>query len=175
LQHGRTADSVITSFQGSPADVDIATFYGNPNDSHVRADVNLASATVERRSGAVTIRNHTLLGAYDRGYQNYVPGAVTPNKSQVALTAYNNATDRLNVFNQTDFTYAVSTGAIRHTLLARAACARQRTDNFRNTGFFNNTAVSILVPYANPTIATPVTYRQSATDADNDVRTTLAA
>jgi catecholate siderophore receptor len=175
LHDGRTADRGITSFQGRPANVDIATFYGNPNDSHVRADVNLASATVERRSGAVTIRNHTLLGDYDRGYQNYVPGAVTPNKSQVALTAYNNATDRLNVFNQTDFTYGVSTGAIRHTLLAGAEFGRQLTDNFRNTGFFNNTAVSILVPYANPTIATPITYRQSATDADNHVRTNLAA
>ena len=61
LHDGRTADRGITSFQGRPADVDIATFYGNPNDSHVRADVNLASATVEHRSGAVTIRNHTLL------------------------------------------------------------------------------------------------------------------
>ena len=71
----------------------------------------------------------------------------------------------MNVFNQTDFTYTASTGAIRHTLLAGAEFGRQLTDNFRNTGFFNNTAVSILVPYANPTIATPVTYRQSATDA----------
>ena len=38
-------------------------------------------------------------------------------------------------------------GAIRHTLLAGAEVGRQLTDNFRNTGFFNNTATSILVPY----------------------------
>jgi len=36
-------------------------------------------------------------------------------------------------------------------------------------------ATSIQVPYASPTIATPVAYRQSATDADNQVRTTVAA
>jgi catecholate siderophore receptor len=35
---------------------------------------------------------------------------------------------------------------------------RQSTDNFRNTGFFNNTTTSIQVPYSNPTISTPVTF-----------------
>jgi catecholate siderophore receptor len=49
------------------------------------------------------------------------------------------------------------------------------TDNFRNTGFFNNSATSILVPYASPTISTPVTFRQSATDADNHLRTNVAS
>src|SRR5262249_46084109 len=64
---------------------------------------------------------------------------------------------------------------IRHTFLAGAELGRQLTDNFRNTGFFNNTAVSILAPYSDPTIVTPVTYRQSATDANNHLRTILAA
>ena len=115
---GRTADRGITSFQGRPADVDISTYYGNPDDSHVRANVGLASAAIEHRIGALTIRNRTLFGDYDRGYQNYVPGAVTADKSRVALTAYNNATKRQNLFNQTDVTSVVSTGRIRHTLLA---------------------------------------------------------
>ena len=39
----------------------------------------------------------TMFGGYDRGYQNFVPGAVTPDKGQVALTAYNNATQRLTL------------------------------------------------------------------------------
>ena len=82
---------------------------------------------------------------------------------------------RRNLFNQTDVTYAAATGRIRHTLLAGAEVGRQLTDNFRNTGFFNNTATSILVPFANPTITTPVTFRQSATDADNHLRTERGA
>jgi catecholate siderophore receptor len=49
------------------------------------------------------------------------------------------------------------------------------TDNFRNTGFFNNTSTSILIPLSSPTIATPTTFRQSATDADNHVHTAIAA
>jgi catecholate siderophore receptor len=69
----------------------------------------------------------------------------------------------------------VSTGGIRHTLLAGAEFGHQLTDNFRNTGFFNNTVTSVLVPYSNPTISTPVTYRQGATDADNHLTTNVAA
>ncbi len=49
------------------------------------------------------------------------------------------------------------------------------SDNFRNTGFFNNTSTSILVPYDNPKISTLVTFRQSATDANNHLKTNLAA
>src|SRR5262249_49803842 len=91
------------------------------------------------------------------------------------LTAYNNATDRLNLFNQTDVTWRGATGAVRHTILFGAEAGRQLTDNFRNTGFFENATTSIFVPFQNPTTTTPVTYRQSATDADNHIRTNLAA
>ncbi|HWW60717.1 MAG TPA: TonB-dependent siderophore receptor, partial [Thermoanaerobaculia bacterium] len=178
LEHfhdNRVADRGITSFEGRPADVDIDTFYGNPDDSHVRASVNLASALIEHRAGALTIRNRTLFGDYDRSYQNYVPGAVSADKSRVTLTAYNNATARQNLFNQTDFVYGVNTGRVKHTLLAGTEVGRQQTDNFRNTGFFNNSTTSILVPYGDPTITTPVTYRQSASDADNHLDTHVAA
>ena len=64
---------------------------------------------------------------------------------------------------------------LRHTLLVGAEIGRQLTDNFRNTGFFNNTATSILVPLSAPMITTPVTFRQSATDADNHLTTGLGA
>jgi catecholate siderophore receptor len=175
LHDTRVADRGIPSFQNLPVDVDVATFFGNPDDSHVRAGVDLGSATVEHHAGKVTIRNRTLFGDYDRFYQNFVPGAVTADGSRAALTAYNNETARRNVFNQTDVTYGVATGSVRHTLLAGAEIGRQLTDNFRNSGFFNGTATSITVPLASPTIDTPVTFRQSATDADNHLRTNVAA
>jgi catecholate siderophore receptor len=171
----RTADRGITSFQGRPAEVPISTFYGNPHDSHVRSDVNLLSGTFEQQVGRLNIRNSTLFGDYDRFYQNYVPGATNASKTFVTLTAYNNATKRRNLFNQTDLTYSVSTGRIRHTLLGGVELGRQLTDNFRNTGFFNNATTSVLVPYDNTVISTPVIFRQSATDADNHLTTNLAA
>ena len=49
------------------------------------------------------------------------------------------------------------------------------TDNFRNTGFFNNTGRRVQAPLSDPTISVPVTFRQSATDADNHGKATIAA
>jgi catecholate siderophore receptor len=171
----RVADRGIPSFNGLPVDIDIATFFGNPDESRVRALVNLGIVSVEHQAGRLNIRNRTQFGGYDRFYQNFVPGAMTGNQAQVALSAYNNATERLNVFNQTDLTYSLSTRRIRHTFLGGVEVGRQLTDNFRNTGFFNNTATSILAPLADPLIHAPVTFRQSATDADNHLMTNIAA
>jgi catecholate siderophore receptor len=175
LHDSRVADRGIPSFRGRPVEVDAATFYGNPDASDVRANVDLASATVEHRVGDVTIRNQTMVGDYDRFYQNFVPGAVSADQQQVSLSGYNNDTARRNIFNQTDVTLVTSTGRVRHTLLAGAEVGRQLTDNFRNTGVFNGTATALMVPYGRPTISTPVTFRQSATDADNHLRTIVAA
>jgi catecholate siderophore receptor len=171
----RTADRGITSFRGRPADVPISTYYGDPQNSHVSADVSFLSAEFQRQIGNLTLRNHTTYGDYDRGYQNFVPGAVDSTGTRVTLTAYNNATKRQNLFNQTDLVYAVETGPLQHTLLAGAELGLQHTENFRNTGYFNNVATALTVPFANPTITTPVTFRQSATDADNHLVTDLAA
>lgn len=171
----RVADRGITSYHGRPADVPIGTFFGNVADSHVRADVNLLSAGVEHHVGQFTIRNRSVVGNYDRGYQNYVPGAMSEDRARVALTAYNNAAQRLNVFNQTDVTRVAMTGRVRHTLLAGAEVGRQRSRNLRNTGYFDDVATSVLVPLSNPVSDALVTYRQSAADANNRVRTNLGA
>jgi catecholate siderophore receptor len=175
FQDRRTADRGIPSFQGRPVDVPVETFYGNPADSRVNANVHLGTAAVERQFGRLNIRNRTQVGGYDRGYQNYVPGAVNALRTAFSLSAYNNATGRLNLFNQTDATYSASTGAIRHTLLAGVELGRQLTDNFRNTGYFNGSAAAINVSYDAPAISTPATFRQSATDANNHLRTNLGA
>jgi catecholate siderophore receptor len=175
LNDTRVADRGTTSFQARPANVDPSTYYGNPAESYVAAYVNLASVAIEHQTGTLLVRNHTMVGNYDRSYQNFVPGAASADQSLVTLTSYNNATNRTNLFNQTDITSTMSTGRFHHTLLAGAEVGRQLTDNFRNTGFFNNTATSIQVPFANPTTTTPVTFRQILTDADNHVRTAVGA
>jgi catecholate siderophore receptor len=171
----RTADRGITSFQGRPADVPISTFYGNPDDSHVRSNVNLLYGMFDQQIRGLNIHNRTMYADYDRFYQNYVPGVTNATKTLVTLTAYNNATKRKNLFNQTDLTYNVFTGRIKHTLLGGFELGRQLTDNFRQTGFFNNTTTSIQVPYNNPMTDTPVNFRQAATDANNHLTTNLAA
>ena len=175
LHDRRTADRGITSFAGAPAAVDRSLFYGNPNDSDVRLGANLGSAMIEHRWRAATIRNRTMVAGYDRFYQNYVPGAASADQTLVALSAYNNATERTNIFNQTDVIAGVATGRVRHSVLVGAEVGRQVTDNFRNTGFFNNVTTSVQVPFLNPTISLPVTFRQGATDADNHVRAHIAS
>ena len=175
FRDNRTADRGIPSYRGRPSDADISAFFGNPDLSFVRARVNLVSGIIDHQAGKLNIRNHTLFGDYNRIYQNFVPGTVNADETRVNLSAYNNASRRRNIFNQTDLTYAVKTGTLRHTLLAGAEFGRQVSNNFRNTGFFNNTATSISVPFGDATRTPPLTFRQSATDADNHVQANVAA
>jgi catecholate siderophore receptor len=175
LYDHRVSDRGISSFQGHPIDVDPSTVYGNPAVGWVNARVNLFAATIDHQEGRLRIHNRTLAGNYDRGYQNHVPGAVSADASQLTMTAYNNATKRTNVFNQTDATYSVMTGRITHTLLAGVEFGSQLTDNVRNTGFFNNTAASIAIPITNTLITTPVTnvaaaYTQDQIDVSKTVK-----
>ena len=171
----RRADRGMTSFQNRPVDLPTSTFYGDPDNSRVRADVNIVTASVERLFGSAIFRNRAQYGYYDRFYQNYVPGVVNAAKTLVNLSAYNNATKRKNLFNQTDLTYSVSTGRIKHTLVGGTEFGRQVTDNFRSTGYFNNTATTIQVAFENPVTSSPITFRQSATDADNHLTLNLGA
>ena len=175
LRDTRVADRGITSVEGRPAAVDPSTFYGDPAQSEVKSHVNIGSAALEQSLGGAVLRNRTVVAGYDRFYQNFVPGAANADQSLVTLTAYNNASDRTNVFNQTDVAYKAATGSMRHTLLAGAEVGRQMTDNFRNTGYFGATATSISVAFDTPRTTIPVSFRQSATDADNHVRTNVAA
>jgi catecholate siderophore receptor len=175
LRDDRVADRGIPSFHGLPVDVPVSNFFGEPRDSHTGARVNLGTASIEHQAGRLNIRNRTLIGDYDRGYQNFVPGAVTADGTEFALSAYNNATRRRNGINQTDVTGSFSTGFIRHTVLAGVEFSRQLTDNFRNTGYFNNGATNILVALQNFVTGSPVTFRQSGTDANNHLETNVGA
>jgi catecholate siderophore receptor len=61
-------------------------------------------------------------------------------------------------------------------VLAGTEFGRQVTDNFRNTGYFGAVgSTTFAVPLANPTLSAPVTFRQSAADADNHGVATIAA
>jgi catecholate siderophore receptor len=164
----RTVDRGIPSFQGRPSTAPITTFFGNPDSSYATARVSAASGFVEHvLPGGWTVRNRTRVADYDKDYLNSLPGAVSADGATVTLSAYGNTTERRNLFNQTDVTWGVGTGALRHTLLAGAEVGRQETENFRRTGYYNDAATSFTAPFSAPTVATPITFRQSASDADN--------
>ena len=176
----RTADRGVPSHDGRPFQTDPSTFFGDPAASTARVTVDALTASVDRplRRGAL-IRNRTRYADYDKFYQNVYPsGAVSADGQTVSLGAYNNATARRNLFNQTDLTFAAQSGRISHTFLAGAELGRQVTDNFRNTGYFQgggSLVGSIPVAIASPTIAAPVTFRQAPTDADNHGTATVTA
>lgn len=172
------ADRGIPSFQGRPVRTPPSTFFGDPEGSPTGATIKVASGVIEHDFGGVGLRNVTSFGDYDKAYQNVYPGAVNAAGTAVSLSAYNNATRRENLFNQTDLTWSAATGPVDHKLLLGAEFGRQRTDNFRQTGYFTGigpTVTTITVPLAAPTVSVPVTYRQSATDADNHGVAKIAA
>ena len=172
----RVADRGIPSspvpFAGRrlPIETDASTFFGDASRSPTWVDVDAFNVLVDHAFGnGATLRNRTRVASYDKFYQNVFSGAVSADRSTVSISAYNNATERDNVFNQTDLTFAAQTGTIRHTLLAGAEFGRQDTDNLRHTGYFGSpaTATSGRVPLADPHYTGPLEFRQSATDADN--------
>src|SRR5688500_14647115 len=159
----RTADRGIPSFRGAPIATDVSTFFGNPALSYSNARVHSSAATISQRMAAFSVRNTTRFTIYDKFYQNVFPGAVTADGGDVSISAYNNAHTRRNLLNQTDLTYVAQTGPVSHTLLLGAELGRQVTDNFRNTGYFNDASTSVSVPVSNPTDFTALTFRQSTT------------
>ena len=175
----RIADRGIPSFAGRPVATDASTFFGDPTQSPTHATVNLFASVLEHRlTDGATLRNRVSYGVYDKFYQNVFPGAVNAAGTAVSISAYNNATDRHNLFNQTDLILTPRTGRFAHTLLVGAELGRQTTDNFRSTGYFTSlgpSVTSLQVPLTAPTVAIPVTFRQSATDADNHGVATIAA
>ena len=167
----RTADRGVSSFQGRAVTTAAATFFGDPAQSPTRATVNTAYTIFDHSfAGRITLRNHTRFGRYEKFYQNIYPGSVNAAGTTVALSAYNQATDRENLFNQTDVVFPFATGAVRHQILTGLELARQTTDNLRLTGYFTSvspTTTSLNVPLANPRTTLPVTFLPGATDANN--------
>ena len=175
----RTADRGISSFGGRPVNTDVSTFFGDPTRSPTWATVDSLNAVLDHDfGGGVAVRNSSRYASYDKFYQNIYPGAVNATGNQVAILAYNTATQRENLFNQTDLTFSLDTGSFKHKFLTGAEFGRQETDNFRNTGYFTAVganATSADVSVANPRYNGVVNFRQSATDANNHGVAIIAA
>lgn len=166
----RTADRGIPSFRGAPLSTAASTFFGDPDDSRSSLGSHQASAHVVHygRDGyRLSSRIHG--GLFDKYYQNVFPGAVNALGDRVSLVAYNQGTRRASAFSQTELVFSRTSGGVTHTLLAGVEAGWQRTDNARQTGYFDNTSTSMSVPVASPAIAADVTYRPSVSDPDNHV------
>lgn len=176
---GRTADRGVPSFEGLPLATDPGLFFGDAERSRATITVDAASLLLEHDAGhGITLRNQSRYAVYDKFYRNVFPGAVNPAGTTVSLSAYDNATGRRNLYNQTDVVVSTRTGAVAHTLLAGGELGRQVTDNLRHTGYFTTlgpNVTTVNAPIEAPTTSLPLDFRPNATDADNHGVATTAA
>lgn len=167
----RTVDRGIPSYRGRPLKTGRSTFFGNADESEAETDVASFDVLVERDMDGAVLRNRTRIADYGKFYQNVYPGAVNAAGTTVAISAYNNRTDRTNFFNQTDYVVDILHGDTTHRIVAGAELGRQNTANFRETGYFGapgSTQTSQSVSTNDPIPTLPVHFRQSSSDADND-------
>lgn len=176
FQDVRGVDRGVPSLDGVPLEGATRTIFGDPDVNRARAYVRSAHAAVERDVGQhLSLRSQLRFTDYDKSYANTVPGSIAADRATVALSAYRSDVARRNLFSQTDLEVRAATGTVRHTVLAGMELGRQTTDNYRATGYFDGTATSTRVPLDAPTAPVAVSFRQSASDADNRSRADIAA
>ena len=174
LRDDRTADRGFPSFNGAPFNADPGTFFGNAGQSNARSTVDGLYAVLDHEfANGVQLKNSLRVTHYDKFYQNVYPGSAVSAVGTLTLSAYNNANQRSNIFNQTDLTKKFSAGGFEHTLLAGLEIGSQDSTNKRNTGFFG-AATGITVSASNP-FATAARFAPNGTDADNNVKAGIAA
>jgi len=167
LHDRRTTDRGVPSVSdGTPLTVDEPlkgfdkTFFGDPDDSYAKADVHLLNFAIEHRfSEELTLRNRTLYGDYDKFYQNIFPNSAVNAADVVQLSAYNDTTDRQNLFSQTDLIWENRLGGIDQTILVGFEVGQQKSRQRRRNGFFGpGESGSFPVPLSDPTIDADVEF-----------------
>lgn len=165
FQDQRTTDRGGPSLDGRPYSYSVSTFFGDPSQSHSAIELNVLSAVLEHRfSEVLSLSSRLSVGDYDKFYANvFASGPVSA--GSIPNQAYSSATERRNLFSQTDLVWKTRSGGIGHTVLAGVEIGRQVTDNLRLTGRFADGAD----PDSNPdtTYSTPVSqpnFRQPLVD-----------
>ncbi|MEO6581674.1 MAG: TonB-dependent siderophore receptor [Sphingomicrobium sp.] len=179
LHDRRTADRGVPSVTDA-ASVDEPlkgfdrTLFGDPRQSFARADVHLATISVEHKfNDSLSLRNRTLAGNYDKFYQNIYGANLDEATAEVVLDAYNSRNDRRNLISQTDLVWDSRLGGVDQTLLIGFEVGRQKSHNVRLTGSF--AGGDNRVPLSDPIIDASVIFSPVASDANNRTRATIAA
>ena len=169
----RTADRGVPADGDEPIRGFTRTFFGDPDVSFARADVDLATIAVEHDfGGGLKLKNHTLFGDYSKFYQNVYSRGFSAATGLVTLGAYNNATDRTNLFSQTDLVWENRLAGIDQTLLLGFELGREKSRNTRNTGSFPDGDTT---PITDPTVDANVIFAPDADDSNNRVKASVAA
>ena len=151
----------LTGFQG--------TFFGVPGLNRTRFNGDVVKGQVEHRfSDALAVTSRLLWGDYDKFYRNAMaqtPVTLVGGVPQVGIEAYEDATQRRNLISQTDLVWQVTTGPVRHVLLAGLEASGQKTRVEHINGFFDSGVATVnggrrtFVPLAEHIVVPPVTFR----------------
>lgn len=170
FQDERSADRGIPSLNGKPYATSVSAFFGDPDPDArpTRLVSDALSSTIEHDFGNVHVSNKTRYTDYDKFYQNYNSGAIDVKTNLVPMAAYNNHQWRKNLFNQTDVTFDIASGALKHKVLVGMELGSQDTDYLRKTGVFSNNKTTFNVPLASPDGPLPVNYVLGGSASDRD-------
>lgn len=166
----RVADRGVPSQGNRPYQTAPGAFFGNAALSNAKVDVHAFTAVLDHDFGnGVSVRNRTRVADYDKFYQNvYANSAVAANGS-FNLAAYNDATERRNLFNQTDVFFSLNTGALKHKFVAGLELGHQENDALRKIGRVAG-ANAFPVNVSNPVVAGTVVFNNEtgATNSHTD-------
>jgi catecholate siderophore receptor len=181
----RTTDRGGPSQSGRPFAIADSDFFGDPSQSESFIELNVVSAKLTHRfSPATTLNSSLSYGNYDKLYDNVFAATAVSNTGTVGFDAYRSATERRNLFSQTDLVHRLQTGGIGHTLLAGVELGRQVTDNLRLTGRFadgadadSNPDTRFTTTVANANFRRPLVdfVQGGSSDGNNLGTTTIAA
>jgi catecholate siderophore receptor len=145
------------------------TFFGVPGLNRTSLDAHVVRAQVRHEfSDALSLTSRFLYGDYDKFYRNAMaqaPVTLVGGAPKVGIEAYQDATQRRNLFSQNDLVWKVSTGPLRHVLLGGIEAGRQETDGQRQNGFFGN-ARRVSVDLARVIAVPAVTFRTGVAAAE---------
>ena len=174
--------------------VPLTQYYGFANYDYTNWYTNIATLNVQwKASDSVSVRNVTRWASYKRDMEASIGtlntttlagGPVTAGTpfDQLAVTlTHNRARDNDDqVFiNQTDVTWKVATGSLKHIVTGGLDLAMERLDR-QNYAFDGNPATatidapSIVTPYLNPNINAQLNYAKTAQNRNVSTADTVA-
>jgi catecholate siderophore receptor len=155
--------------------VDVRKYYGFANHDYTELETHIATFRIDHRiSEAVSLRNTLRWANYRREMEATIPSLSTTDANGAPVTAatpvsllrvnrtHDASRSRDNddgvLINQTELTWKLSTGGIRHTLLGGVELARERLDRHTNALDANPAAAGIQAPAATTPLLDPDPY-----------------
>jgi catecholate siderophore receptor len=172
----RFNDRGIPSQNGSAFKTNPKTFFGNPDENNSSAKIDsIYNTLIHNFDEKTQLKNLTRYTRSSKFYQNVYTSSAVNSVGNFDIAAYNNYAERNSITNQTNLSKKFTLGATKHHALIGGEITSQNTKSVRNTGYFNNVSTSETLSINNLLSYTPITFRPSATDANNNVATNVYA